>query len=49
MQTIEIKKGYTVQVDDEDFHRIRIFPWKIFMLGKGSFYCGFSLKIEKKK
>lgn len=49
MKTLEIKKGYLVQVDDEDFDRIRIFPWKIFMLGKGSFYCGFSLKLEEKK
>lgn len=49
MKTLEIKKGYSVQVDDEDFHRIRIFPWKILMLGKGNFYCGFSINIGKKK
>lgn len=49
MKKIHLNNSTYATVDDEDFERIRIYPWRLLNTGKSRCYCGFNLKVAPRK
>jgi hypothetical protein len=49
MKPIEIKKGLNAFVDFDDYDKTLNFPWRKIKNKNGRYYCGYNLKIEKRK